>query len=69
MSRQYYTLCTLEDGIWGAHFGDYCEDSVHDERTFLIHDGVPMKNTRILSTGDTQAAIESAVAELNRRSA
>lgn len=69
MTRQYHTLCTLEDGLWAVHFGDYCMDSVRGERLILIDGGAKAKDMQILSTGDTQAAIEAAVSELNRRRA
>lgn len=69
MDHQYHTLCILEDGLWAVHFGDYCKSSVKAERLMLIHDGLAARNMQILSTGDTQAAIEAAVSELNRRRA
>lgn len=67
MSRVYHSLCILEEGVWFIHFGDYDKNVVKGEQDYMVESGTPRRRTQVLTTGDTQAAVEQAVDELNRR--
>jgi len=67
MSRKYYTLAILEDGIWAPQFGDYDRDCVKFEADDYKDHGTKLKDIRIICTKDDQASIESAVSALNSK--
>lgn len=67
----YYSLLALYDGKWSVQFGDYERAVVRDEQRDWL-DSEPETQTIILTTkdagrvvGDSQAAIDAAVARLN----
>jgi hypothetical protein len=59
--RKYYTLATLDDGVWSPQFGDYDRDAVLEERC-NEYEG---QRVKIISTGDAQADIDTGIAALN----
>lgn len=70
MAKKYHSLLTRTDGKWSVQFGDYDKAVVVEERdgTYCDRsrvDAVFKKDTRIITTGDQQAAIDAAVAKLN----
>lgn len=71
MARKYHTLCIREDGIWAPQFGDYSREVVEQERDDHRDsaNGYKAKDMRIITSGDTQAAINAAVAKLNAKAA
>ena len=69
MSHRYFTLLSRDpsDGIWAIEFGDYNRGCVVAElEDYLDHD-YRRADLRIIQTGDDQASIDEAVANLNRR--
>lgn len=68
-NRKYFTLLTI-DGTpgcpWSIQFGDYDCPTVEDERDDYLDHGWKRRELKIITTGDTQAEIEAAVAELNK---
>jgi hypothetical protein len=68
MARKYHTLVvndgTAEAPAWGPQFGDYYKTCVEAERDEYRRD-YPASSLKIITTGDTQADIASAVAKLN----
>ena len=71
MTRTYYTLLTRlsRTSPWGVEFGDYSLTEVEFEAAELRYtSGERGSNLRILiTTDDTQASIDAAVATLNAR--
>jgi hypothetical protein len=72
MAKKYFTLVVKEpNGPWSPQFGDYERDTVVEEMAdYKQHVGQGCsfeKGTKfkIVTTGETQAAIEAAVAKLN----
>lgn len=66
MARQYHTLLLLDRGIWCPEFGDYDQATVQAERDdYHQGGGYDLQHLRIITTGDSQAAITAAVAKLN----
>jgi len=67
--RTYYTLCTLEDdGEFHQQWGDYDRKVVADELYDYSQGGAySASQLKIVKSGDDQAAIDLAIAELNRR--
>lgn len=65
-TKSYYSLLILEAGKWSIHFGDYDREVVEDEQAD-VKDSQPKVKTKIISTGDSQAAIDAKVAELNSK--
>lgn len=63
----YHTLCTLEDDRWCAQFGDYDLDTVVDEQDDMVQGGRRRRDTYVITTEDTQQAIDEAIADLNAR--
>lgn len=58
---KYHTLLTMENGRWYIQFGDYDKDVVKQEK----EDDYSGFKTKIITTGDSQEAIDKKVAELN----
>jgi hypothetical protein len=66
MARQYHTLLLLDRGTWRLEFGDYDKSTVEAERDdYHQGGGYELQDLRIITTGDTQAAINAAVAKFN----
>jgi len=65
-TKSYYSLLILQDGKWSIHFGDYDRQVVEDERDDC-KDSDPKAKMKIISTGDSQAAIDAKVSELNSK--
>lgn len=68
--KRYFSLLTKEpDGQWAPQFGDYDRETVAEEMESYREDSGWPEGTkfRILSSGDTQAAINEAVAKLNAK--
>lgn len=64
--RTYYTLCVSYDGRWAGHFGDYSRAVVEQELDDVRDSqGIRKKDLRIITTGETQAAIDEAIHALN----
>lgn len=62
MARSYYTLVVKYAGAqWGPEFGDYDREVVVDE-SMEYSDDTPV---RVIKSGDSQPAIDAAVALLN----
>jgi hypothetical protein len=73
MSHRYYTLLSREMDApgtgqlrWTIEFGDYSKGIVQSEFENFLDHGFRRKDLRIITTGDDQASIEAAVADLNR---
>jgi hypothetical protein len=64
-TKSYYTLLILEAGKWYIHFGDYDKEVVEDEKAD-VKDSDPKAKLKIIRTADAQAAIDAAVADLNK---
>lgn len=68
-SKRYYSLAmSLDNGItWGPDFGDYSRSVVQQELTDRKASGDhdPRTCYKIISSGDTQAEIDTAIAKLN----
>lgn len=64
--KVYYTLCLRDDGDgrWRPEFGDYDYNAVRAEKQCYVGDYL-MRNMAIIKSGDSQAEIDAAVAELN----
>lgn len=71
MAKRYYTLLvrdssyTARDAGWGVEFGDYDKECVEQERDDKVQSGWPEVkrcDTAIVTSGDTQDAIDAAVA-------
>lgn len=60
----YYTLAAKVNGKWCPIFGAYDKPTVKDEREDVKID-YPLGTTRIIKTGDSQAAIDAGIAQLN----
>jgi hypothetical protein len=70
MARTYYTLVSRNwasqyDSTWAIEFGDYDRSVVQAERDDYRDHGCKARNLRIISSGDSQAEINAAVAALN----
>ena len=66
MARQYHSLLLLDQGQWRLEFGDYDRETVTAERDdYHQGGGYPLRDLRIITTRDSQAAIDAAVAKLN----
>lgn len=65
-NKSYYTLLMFVDGKWFIHFGDYEKEVVEDELADF-KDSAPKAKLKIIRTGDSQAAIDAKVAELNSK--
>lgn len=67
--RKYFTLLAI-DGTprcpWAAELGDYDGTAVDAERDDYIDRGWKRKELKIITTGDTQAEIDAAIADLNK---
>lgn len=64
----YFTLLVRDDASspWCIHFGDYVLQVVREERRDLIDaETYTARNTRIITTADSQASIDAAVAQAN----
>ena len=62
--KTYYSLLTFDHGRWSVQFGGYDKEVVKDERRDWF-DSDPEMKTMIVRSGDSQSAIEAAVAKLN----
>lgn len=67
MARKYHTLAVREDGRWAPQFGDYDRETVDSEREEYRDKGHKARDLRIITTGDTQAAINAGIANLNAK--
>jgi hypothetical protein len=67
MSRKYYTLAVKSvDNIWGPDFGDYNRKVVAQEMADRRESGdYDSDEMQVISSGDSQAEINAAIAELN----
>ncbi|PDT45336.1 hypothetical protein CO661_24030 [Sinorhizobium fredii] len=68
-NRKYYTLVSIDGSPgckWAIEFGDYNCTTVEDERDDFLDRGWKRRELKIITTGDTQAEIDAAVAELNK---
>ncbi|MDX0260533.1 hypothetical protein GOC60_04820 [Sinorhizobium meliloti] len=68
-NRKYHTLVAIDGSpgcLWGIEFGAYDLDTVKDEWAEMRDRGWKAKELKIITTGDTQAEIDAAVAELNK---
>lgn len=75
--KKYYTLVSKDlnnpKDIWTIEFGDYSRGIVQDEmreyryNNALQNEGEEKREYKIITSGDSQAEIEAAVAELNRK--
>lgn len=67
-NRLYFTLVTIDGSPgcrWAPEFGDYDCTTVEDERDDYLDKGWKRRELKIITTGDTQADIDAAVAALN----
>lgn len=74
MAKKYYTLAqfNVEAKTWQPQFGDYDRKVVEDEREDILcgyNCGVMVrkKDVKIITTDETQAAIDAAIAKLNAK--
>ena len=67
MARRYYTLAVREGGRWAPQFGDYDRETVDSEREEYRHKSHKARDMRVITTGDTQAAINDGIAKLNAK--
>ncbi|WP_051382438.1 hypothetical protein [Bradyrhizobium sp. Tv2a-2] len=68
MSRKYHSLLVRESKTepWCIHFGDWELETVKQERDDIVDGEQYAKgNTKIITTGGTQAHIDAEVAKLN----
>lgn len=65
MERKYYTLLVKEDGKWMIEFGDYDRSLVLMEQVIECEHRRKKKDTKVITSGDTQEEINKAVDELN----
>ena len=70
MTKKYFTLIAREpDGQWSPQFGDYDRQTVEAEKMdYIDHIGTTWaKGTKfkIVTSNDTQASINAAIAALN----
>ncbi|MBD9511933.1 hypothetical protein IB265_34860 [Ensifer sp. ENS10] len=68
-NRKYHTLVSVDGSPgckWGIEFGDYDHDTVWDEYLEMRDRGWKRSELKIITTGETQAEIDAAVAELNK---
>lgn len=61
-TKKYYTLLSLVEGKWFIQFGDYSKDVVNEEK----EDSYPNCKCKIITTSDSQEAIQAKVNELNK---
>lgn len=65
----YYTLAVLDDGQWGAQFGDYDHSVVEDERSeYNENMGYKPSALKIIRTAADQKSIDLAIDGLNSKS-
>ncbi len=64
--NSYHSLLVKVGGVWSVEFGDYDIQEVREERDAWREAGIMMKHTKIITTENTQAAINARVAELNK---
>lgn len=70
-ARKYYTLISKYSqpgGTWAAEFGDYSRGIVQGEKREYEYNSElagKMMEYKIIETGDKQAEINAAIAELN----
>ena len=68
MTRTYYTLIERVDGVWYPQFGDYRLSVVRHELVDIRNaDGAIGRQFRIVTSGDDQASIDNAIANMNER--
>lgn len=64
--RVYYTLAVRDGDTWSPQFGDYSRSTVKDELDDWVDSGnFTRKRCKIVTSGDTQAEINAAIAKLN----
>jgi hypothetical protein len=63
--KKYYSLVTLENGLWAVQFGDYDKQVVKQEKQDSYHG----TKSRIITTEETQESIDKAVKLLNEAQA
>lgn len=65
-NRTYYTLALRDDNHgFRIEFGDYDRATVEAEMECYTEHDYLKRNAKIVTSGDTQAEIEAAVAKLN----
>lgn len=65
--RSYYVLLSNASGRWGVEFGDYVRRVVMDELRDTRGDYPKGTKFKVINVaGDTQAAIDAAVAKENK---
>jgi hypothetical protein len=67
MAKKYYTLAVRWSATdaWSPEFGDYSRTVVKDEQADMRDGSNPPHASKIISSGDTQAEINAAIAALN----
>ncbi len=67
MARRYHTLAVwdCEGQAWGPQFGAYDRQDVDAELEDYRDHGHAKKDLKLITTSDTQAEINAAVAKLN----
>ncbi|RVP18165.1 hypothetical protein [Sinorhizobium meliloti] len=68
-SKPYHVLVSVDGSPgckWAVEFGDYDETTVKQEFADMRDQGWKRRELKIITTGDTQAEINAAVAELNK---
>ena len=65
--KQYYTLLVRDNAKspWGVHFGDFSRALVDAERRDVCEYEYHRTNTQIITTDETQAAIDAAIQLIN----
>lgn len=61
--KKYYTLCTLENGLYFPQFGDFDLNVVKQE----IEDSYSDCKCKIIKTDNNQKAINLAIVQLNEK--
>jgi hypothetical protein len=62
--KTYFTLAVREDGRWAPQFGDYSRSVVAEELDDYLSRDVRRGDLKVVRSGDTQASIDAAIAEL-----
>lgn len=64
--KRYYTLAVRDDNVWSPEFGDYDRSTVQSELNDYRDHDYRKSNLKIVQSDDSQAAIEAAIAALNK---
>lgn len=70
-ARTYFTLAIRADGVWSPQFGDYDRETVEQEARDMrdSDSALRSKDCKVISSGDSQDAINAAIAKLNAKAA